>query len=95
MKVMQNEKSGMLETSYAETSFQIQNVWIWKKNYYLTTTEKGKDKEQINKNLPKEIKTALGKSKTINSTTVKRKTKRTAPVPDSGTLVRGLSNTVK
>ena len=61
-----NMSSSELEVSYtAKGRLQVKIFGAGKKLYYLTTTEKetGRDLEQINKSLPKEIKTALGQSK--------------------------------
>ena len=97
MQTMSHEKSGLPQTSYAETSFGAQSrsadAWDAAKNlfpnmssseldvfydtkgrlkvkmfgpgkgiYDMFTTTKGTGEQRINKNLSKEIKTALGKS---------------------------------
>ena len=56
--------SSKLEVSYnAKGRLQVKMFGAGKKLYYLATTEKETGGEQINKSLPKEIKTALGQSK--------------------------------
>ena len=50
-------------TGNAKGRLQVKIFGAGKKLYYLTTTEKETGREQINKSLPKEIKTALGLSK--------------------------------
>ena len=59
-----NMSSSELEVSYnAKGRLQVKIFGAGKKLYYLTTTEKETGREQINKSLLKEIKTALGQSK--------------------------------
>ena len=59
-----NMSSSELEVSYnAKGRLQVKMFGAGKKLYYLTTTEKETGREQMNKSLPKEIKTALGQSK--------------------------------
>ena len=59
-----NMSASELDVSYnAKGRLQVKIFGAGKKLYHLTTTEKETGLEQINKSLPKEIKTALGQSK--------------------------------
>ena len=56
--------SSDLEVSYSTTGrLQVKMFGTGKNLYYLMTTEKGTDREQINKSRTKEIKNSLGQSK--------------------------------
>ena len=56
--------SSELEVSYnTKNKLQVKMFGAGKKTYNLMTTDRGTGREQINKNLPKEIQKALGESK--------------------------------
>ena len=56
--------SSELEVSYnTKNKLQVKMFGVGKKTYNLMTTDRGTGREQINKNLPKEIQNALGESK--------------------------------
>ena len=56
--------SSELEVSYSTKGrLQVKMFGAGKKLYNLLTTDKATGRDQINKSLPKEIKTALGPSK--------------------------------
>ena len=59
-----NMSSSELEVSYnTKGRLQVKKFGAGKKTYSLMTTDRGTGREQINRNLPKEIKNALGETK--------------------------------